>query len=782
MESRRREEGEEITEAGFLSSTESSSIEGSPKAEYVGEVDERFGAIAEETSAQRSMDAGTVMRVNSEVRPSPDIKPDSKHVDGDKIEVAGFREKANTENQIELDIRQSDVSSSENTSRDQEDLDLANILDEEDDDEKNLQILKPDVEKMPSFESRKLERNDSAKISGASVNEESLGLVENNEVGNERTSVYDDTQSDNLRLGSILDDDRNVVATFPGDGENNKTDSNFGAKVKCVETLKSSFYSEAGKEGRTYFNDDDNKNISLGSIFDEDCNGVVDYPIEVRNDKDNTKESKVDVIIGKDTVKQGVRRENYLCTAMELNVNDDNAVQFYTHPHIEDRNDKHENEDDIDLDELLGDSATRSCTEKNACNDVTKIKYEIQSSTHLFQEEVMGSENLEEKSLSPSISNDTEALNSNGLSDEIGTTILSRHNGSDNQILEEHQMNDGVEHRSSHELNVSVESADEVALELDALLDDSVSVEFEVIEELPSKTIPNIKNKRTTRTKTNDREVISKLSNSRRITQNSRNKLMGAGRERSPKKIVEDKSRISSSMSDKISSSKKKIITARDRMREYSREVSNRASNQLRKKKKNTSLGDDEKKSISPHLSSRAKRLFVTPMKNIPGTFNREGKEKRLNSPWGNQSNQKGIRHYMKSTICFTNKVSESQNIQEHKNTKKITGAPPNKIEANYSMEGKEKRLNHLSGKHSNQKGIRHYMKSTVCFTNKVLETQTIQEHKSKLKDIHAKKDMANSMNVSVKTNAGLHYKSYVRSYAGKSIGSLSSRCMSYYL
>merc|ERR1712176_1086090 len=129
------------------------------------------------------------------------------------------------------------------------------------------------------------------------------------------------------------------------------------------------------------------------------------------------------------------------------------------------------------------------------------------------------------------------------------------------------------------------------------------------------------------------------------------------------------------------------------------------ASKQLRKEGEEINQGDGENKKSKLRLpSSSAKRLFVTPEKNIPGDSIREGKEKKLNPLWGNHSNQKGLRHYMKSTVCFTNKVLERQNMQERKNGEKLIMAPGNKIIGNSGSEGKEKRFNFLRGNHSNQK------------------------------------------------------------------------------
>eukprot|EP00535_Pseudo-nitzschia_heimii_P006291 CAMPEP_0197189856 /NCGR_PEP_ID=MMETSP1423-20130617/20521_1 /TAXON_ID=476441 /ORGANISM="Pseudo-nitzschia heimii, Strain UNC1101" /LENGTH=662 /DNA_ID=CAMNT_0042642089 /DNA_START=155 /DNA_END=2140 /DNA_ORIENTATION=- len=659
----KQREGEETVDAGAVALTECSSNDFSSKTVYVGDVDELLGASVEnkETLAQRSIDVATDVEVNAEDDQSPDIAVYGKHIDGDNKEAT---------NQEELDARHShgtasdtnsmkSISSQKTTDEDENEdqkpgakknIVSENILNQE---EIDLKTLTQNNKTMPGFEPRKQERNDSAEISGTLINEESFGLVENGEVGDENNSDYDRTQNDDLSLGSILDDDHNVVAPFPDDSGGNKTDLQSedstvkDVTVKVLETSEVplnavSIKRKAGMEEESDDDDGASEDISLGSLLDEDCDVAGDYPVEVWNDKCNTEEKKVDV--STDTSKQEICREINFDAAMQVKVDKEDAVHLYPPAQDEDQNDKG---DGIDIDELLGDNTNTSFIEKHVDNDDTKRKEEIQSCTNLCEEEKINGDNLERKSsdvgISPAKSNDTEALKLDALLDEPGTYNLSKNDkveeqkneDGDNQIPKENQTNAGGGLKSSCELNVSVESADEVALELDALLDDSVSVDFEVIEEPPSQTIQNSTNKPVSGTKTDGIEIISKISNGSRHFQNYREKLSGDRLEGKSKSFMQGKLKMSSSISEKVSSSKKKIASARDRMREYSCQVSNRASKQLRKKGKEINQGDGEnKKSILPLSSSSGKRLFVTPVKNVPGDSIREGKEKKLNPLW----------------------------------------------------------------------------------------------------------------------------------------------------
>ena len=92
---------------------------------------------------------------------------------------------------------------------------------------------------------------------------------------------------------------------------------------------------------------------------------------------------------------------------------------------------------------------------------------------------------------------------------------------------------------------------------------------------------------------------------------------------------------ISSSVSDTLTNSKNKAIAARDRMREYSRQISTRNSNQLRK---NTPLKTPAKER---NLVSRSASKLSKPA-------------------WAENWSKNEFRNYMKSTVAFTNNVVES--------------------------------------------------------------------------------------------------------------------------
>ena len=131
-------------------------------------------------------------------------------------------------------------------------------------------------------------------------------------------------------------------------------------------------------------------------------------------------------------------------------------------------------------------------------------------------------------------------------------------------------------------------------------------------------------------------------------------------------------SNISSSISDTFSNSKNQIVTARDRMKEYSRVLSSRTSTQIRKK---TQAHNNQEKN-SQFTSPDSKRLFTS---SIPTSTARkvdvEEKWTKLKSQWGENMNKNNIRNYMKSTAAFKNNVVESKFVRHVKKELKETDA-----------------------------------------------------------------------------------------------------------
>ncbi len=191
---------------------------------------------------------------------------------------------------------------------------------------------------------------------------------------------------------------------------------------------------------------------------------------------------------------------------------------------------------------------------------------------------------------------------------------------------------------------------DKDALELDALLDDSDhevnnDVDLKKSEEkAPSLATPKIKKQGTSLTPGGSKSVSKTSSVNRSFlpsltTRNDRNvintprKIFAGPPKRTPaKKAMEN---ISSSVSDTFINSKNKAITARDGMREYSREISSRASNQLRKK-------------TQPKTPAKERNLVSS-------------SASKLSKPtWAENWSKNEFRNYMKSTVAFKNKVVES--------------------------------------------------------------------------------------------------------------------------
>ena len=229
--------------------------------------------------------------------------------------------------------------------------------------------------------------------------------------------------------------------------------------------------------------------------------------------------------------------------------------------------------------------------------------------------------------------------------------------------------------------------------------DDDVEIDFEVIEEPANIATSKIKKKFATYTNTDVGNMTSNVSNSgRRIlfqsTDEVHNKktkkkiqkkdFMNTRKQMPTKKAIEErlneKLTISTSISETLSHSKKKIMTTRDRMRDYSRGLSSRALNQIRKENKYTTPGKDKNSHFkSPFLSTTTKRSFMSPTlassRKFWGEAHGERNENKSKSLREENVNKRGFRHYMRSTVTFTNKVIQTENIEKHKTKLKESGA-----------------------------------------------------------------------------------------------------------
>ncbi len=156
------------------------------------------------------------------------------------------------------------------------------------------------------------------------------------------------------------------------------------------------------------------------------------------------------------------------------------------------------------------------------------------------------------------------------------------------------------------------------ALELDALLDDYDEEDHndvgpEVVEDKPPSQVSSTKNNKNASTR---KKTDSKASNGGgRVGLPGLSSRMGNAIKNTPRKNM------SSSVSDTLTNSKNKVITARDRMKEYSQKISNRASNQMRKNTK---------------------------------------------PKWGESWNNNELRSYMKTTAAFTQNVVEGRIMRQN--------------------------------------------------------------------------------------------------------------------
>jgi len=364
---------------------------------------------------------------------------------------------------------------------------------------------------------------------------------------------------------------------------------------------------------------------------------------------------------------------------------------------------------------------------------------------------------------------------------------------------------------------VTVAIEDKLALELDALLydsdrdDDGNKVDIPVIEEKPLNLMASkIKKNSLTCNSTYHKEVVSKDSSGETNKKIERRNRVNFPKRTLTQKPREEKSQFSTSFSDTLSHSKKKIMTTRDRMREYSRILSSRTSNQLRNDiKLNTR---ERKKKYDPNpafVSTTTKRLFESsaPLsKRIFGEgAHEEGEEPKTKSPCEQNVNKKGFSHYMKSTVTFTNKVVETQIIEQRKtklkesNAKKIlVNLTPWKTKQNPPVSRpnfddadlKETNYASPSPRLKDWKQISTFTSETISSISKVANTVLIQTQKAREREsgkIESPRFQSPREYVTRKANstnqgalgrfAGAYRESPARSYAERSIGSLSSQC-----
>jgi len=252
----------------------------------------------------------------------------------------------------------------------------------------------------------------------------------------------------------------------------------------------------------------------------------------------------------------------------------------------------------------------------------------------------------------------------------------------------EYQFKNETENDSFRDLNSPVTASDKFALELDALLNDSdeedgdAKANFEIIEEPSNPVVSNKKKKLLIDTSMSVGNGVSKVRNSTRMmlfgspekarNQKNSNTIHKKHPAECKKKVSDgrrDRESVNnngSSISASLLQSKKAIATTRDRLKE--------------KIGKFTTRGNDKKdNTLAPLLSSTTKRSYLSPTVSSTKKFGWRApeceKKTKPRSFFGDNENKIGFRHYMKSTVNFTNKVLETKAREERKTKSKETNA-----------------------------------------------------------------------------------------------------------
>jgi len=404
--------------------------------------------------------------------------------------------------------------------------------------------------------------------------------------------------------------------------------------------------------------------------------------------------------------------------------------------------------------------------------------------------------------------------------------LLDEENNSTN-VLE--QVDTGTEKESSPNLGFPMITEDKLALELDALLDgegNGIELDFEVAEDNPTnQTWSNLTQKAVTATHTiveagnGDSKIVNNICRAlfespQKIREaaaniNCQKNITAESERKMPQKQLMEElfDRNSSSISASLSQSKKKIASTRDMMREYSRDLTKRASDRIKKNTTSMTKGIDQKVGLTspPFVSSMANRSFMastfSSAKKFGGKVAEEVKEKKP-KPWGYNKNKRGFVNYMKSTIAFSNKVSETQSIEHQKaELKKINAqkiAPwrnkkkptPTRIVCDDDVKGIVSPIQSPAFSHRSQHAspiiVGTISSITKAATTKLFQKQKAEERKSE--DKRCIVDLSPRGGIREKTArlfhnspsravTGAYYASPGMSITEKSIGSVSSRC-----
>ena len=422
--------------------------------------------------------------------------------------------------------------------------------------------------------------------------------------------------------------------------------------------------------------------------------------------------------------------------------------------------------------------------------------------------------------------------------------------GKNTTTWEEDEADEKRKNESSLGFDSSDTSDDKEALELDALLHDSTDddkedhhrADFVVIEDKEiedkktSLMTSKITKKKATYPSAVGRKIVAKNSNGdvrilpepksrihdEKTNKTTLRKVPVETRQKTPtKKTMEELLNIPPSITHTLSKSKNKIRTARDRMKEYSRVLPIRASNQIRKNNKAAYRGSEErvgsKPRFMPTTSTRLSSIPTSTTSKVRGEIGGEGKGAK--TLWGENDNKNDFRHYMKSTVAFTSNVVETQIVKQQKtklkenNAKKILvditpwkmRNDPVKAELEHGDIGLNQRTRATPSPRSNDcKRVTTATSATISSITRVANTvlsrrQKMLERQREMKKCSPylsptnqergktasfsfllsphKSPRVTECIVFTKEDSKDGYQTPMRSYAGQSIGSLSSLC-----
>lgn len=336
---------------------------------------------------------------------------------------------------------------------------------------------------------------------------------------------------------------------------------------------------------------------------------------------------------------------------------------------------------------------------------------------------------------------------------------------SDNGIGRVHRFDISSEKESCLDTYPFKSLEDELDVELDALLDGDdidAEIEFEVTDEEPTnQTAPNATKDATIDTNACARKITTEKGVRRTLFRSpttgietkkkSQTKSVAESRikmTRTKQTMEEIFQRNSASISNSFSKSKKKIASTGDKVRNYSRDLTKRASDRI-KNDVTSSMGTPS--FMSSTLSSTRKLGGK-----IIDEFREKDKVKQLR---GFDKNSRGLPNFMRPTATFSKKVSQTQSsVHEKAELKRINAMKikvnltpwknkPSPIPTSVMVDEDSKGL--VSSPHSPRRSqgkepMSPTFAGTISSTTKVETTRLIQQQKAKDKESEIEKCIVN--------------------------------------